>query len=152
MPHISRQERYETLRLPGNAYNVLDPHPKAQTVYSYPLSTAIITLIFLLSALPGLTYALVTPSSREPNIVTLVLLMMESMIFAIVHPDVGTLTRRTVETPARYDLVFVHRPFLGRRKCETGYGVTGGNAYKKERFLWWEMKVRREPAIWRVVW
>ena len=151
MPRTSRQDRYNNLLIEENAYNTLNPHPQAQTLYTYPFSTLVVTATLLLCLTPGFVCLALGYTKAAPAL-ALSLVAPGLACFILASPHVGLTKRRMVETPTALETVLVHRPFFGRRKCEIMYGVTGGNPTIEHRELWWRKQVRHEPALWVVEW
>ena len=155
MPRHTRQERYELLL--HEPYNVTNPHPSAQTIYKYPLTDGQVGLILCFSALPTISYLLYNtvieqPFSLHGFLVALSSINMTMIFLSIISPSFGSYKRRLVETPHGLDSIYVHRPFIGRRRCETKLGVTGGYSHSQAWFFVWRYNVRYEKAHWEINW
>lgn len=150
MPRVSRQDRYNFLLVPENTYNTLSPHPQAQTIYGCPYTHYHVYATLVISCIPLWVNAILTPNSRIGFVIGLTVMALSILFFVLTSPAIGPFSRRTVETPTAIETIYVHRPLIGFKRLETLYGVTGGNPYKTERLLNWELKVRYEPAIWIV--
>ncbi|TKA29584.1 hypothetical protein B0A50_03597 [Salinomyces thailandicus] len=153
MPRSSRQARYDSLLMPENAYDRLNPHPQTQTSYDYPFSPQTVTLALLACLISGFI-ALALGHYRASVVCHFAFLTPGIIVAVAIHPKVVRIRERMVETPMGMQTVSVHRPLFGRKKCETLYGVTGGYA-ATEVFdgIWGQRSlVRSEPAMWIVDW
>ncbi|RMY78585.1 hypothetical protein D0864_09247 [Hortaea werneckii] len=152
MPGVSRSERYESLRMPENAYDRLNPHPEAQTTYDYPFEKGLTGFIVFFPAiviLVATTFGL----SKVVFVFALVIYICSIVLSAVVHPQCGWLSKRMVDTPEGVRSINIHRPFFARKKCERKFGVTGGYPYCELRPLPnYVIPVRHEPAYWVVEW
>ena len=149
MPQVSREDRYNLLLIPENEFNVLNPHPHTQTLYTYPFSTPQITIPLNSAVIVMWMGHWFAPNSPIAWIAFAIqLILIPSYILA--HPGVGSRRRRLFDTPDGVEQVQVRRPYFGRKKCQTMYGVTGGCPYKE--YIWrltgTKYKVRHEPAYW----
>lgn len=139
--------------MPENAYDTSNPHPQVQTLYSYPLPRLYIFITLVLCIVPGVVTTLLLHWKRASIVLIFTLLGSALAALVLVHPKMGITKCRLVETPMGYETVYVHRPFVGRRRCEKGYGVTGGNPYKTETKMFGKGRnVRYEAALWVVDW
>ncbi|RMY49516.1 hypothetical protein D0865_07447 [Hortaea werneckii] len=152
MPGVSRSERYESLRMPENAYDRLNPHPEAQTTYDYPFDSSVLGLFVCIPAVLMIVAAIFGLSSAL--LVSILAIYTCGIIFsAIVHPQCGWSSKRMVDTPEGVRSINIHRPFFARKKCERKFGVTGGYPYCELRPLPnYVIPVRHEPAYWVVDW
>ncbi|RMY49738.1 hypothetical protein D0865_07320 [Hortaea werneckii] len=153
MPGVSRSERYESLRMPENAYDRLNPHPEAQTTYDYPFDISLFGFIVFFPAIVILVATTTVGLSRVVFIFALVIYICSIVLSAVVHPQLGWSSKRMVDTPEGVRSINIHRPLFARKKCERKFGVTGVYPYCELRPLPnYIIAVRYEPAYWVVDW
>lgn len=138
-------------------FNDWNPHPQAQTVYTYPLGPTAVSVPMSLCSLVVLICSFV---DNAPVVIAYILLAFEIVFIVtlvLIHPAVGIRQRAFLEIPEDGSgkvEVSIRRPLFGRRSCEVKFGVSGTDPYTEYVSRWTRRRyrVRREPALWVVGW
>lgn len=133
-------------------YTALNPHPRAQTFYSYPLGLLALGAI---TTVLNTSYLACKYFELNPifSTVLIVLCSVYLVVLVLIHPAVGPRRRVVIETGDGKEIeMSVRRPLFGRTSCQVKMGVEGQFPWK-EYESWWtgrKYKVRQESALWLV--
>lgn len=151
-------QSYDMIKDPRHSYlqpyTALNPHPRAQTIYHYPLGSISVIGSFTILNTTWLACVYFELYTTIAGVLGTLVTISWAVLF-LAHPSVVPRRRVVIKTANDKELeIWVYRPVFGRRCCEVKVGINGELPFEVCVSLWTgrEYRMRQESALWLVGW